>query len=61
VKKHNEYVPLGDFDRAMRRCLKLAGLKDAHFHDTRHNAATELLNAGTPERALCQIAGWKAV
>lgn len=60
VKKHDKYLPLGDFDRAMRRCLNIAGLKNAHFHDTRHNAATELLNAGTPERALCQIAGWKS-
>ena len=60
IKKHDKYMPLGDFDRAMRRCLNLAGLKDAHFHDLRHHSSSELINAGTPERVLCQIAGWKS-
>jgi hypothetical protein len=44
VKKHDKYLPLGDFDRAMRRCLKIAGLKDAHFQTVdlygRHHIVT---------------------
>lgn len=53
-------VYLGNFRRAFVRCLKIAGIKDWHFHDFRHEAATELLNAGNPEQIVCQIAGWKS-
>ncbi|MDR3470220.1 MAG: tyrosine-type recombinase/integrase [Devosia sp.] len=30
---------------AMRRAVKLAGVEDFHFHDTRHTAATRALRA----------------
>lgn len=53
-----EYFPLGDFSTAWNTCLRLAGISDFHFHDTRHMAATALLNAGVPERVVMQIAGW---
>jgi len=53
-----KYYPLGDFKRAWRRCLRLAGIEDFHFHDTRHMSATALLNNGTPEGVVCEIAGW---
>lgn len=53
-------VRLGNFRRAFGRCLKIAGIRDWHFHDFRHEAATALLNAGNPEQVVCQIAGWKS-
>lgn len=53
-------VCLGNFKRSYNRCCKIAGLTDFHFHDTRHLAATDLLNAGNPEQVVCQIAGWKS-
>ncbi len=35
---------LGDFRTAWRTALKVAGIKDFHFHDVRHSFATELLD-----------------
>ena len=55
-----KFLPLGNFHRAWKRCLRLAGISDFHFHDTRHIAASDLLNAGNPEQLVCQIAGWKS-
>jgi integrase len=52
--------PLGDFKRSWRRCLRLTGIPDFRFHDTRHISASDLLNAGNPEQVVCQIAGWKS-
>lgn len=53
------YVRLGDFKKAWRGCLKAAGIEGVRFHDTRHMSATDLLNNGTPPRAVQDIAGWK--
>jgi len=53
------YLPLGDFKRAWKTCLRLAGIGDYHFHDTRAQAATDLIDNGTPERVVMQIAGWR--
>jgi len=53
-----KYLPLGDFGNAWSACLRLAGIPDFHFHDTRHIAATDLLNRGVPDRVVMQIAGW---
>jgi integrase len=39
--------------------MKLAGIGDFHFHDLRHISATELIDAGTPERVVREIANWK--
>lgn len=54
-----EYFGLGQFQRAWRRCLKLTGLKGFHFHDTRHMAATALIDNGTPEQVVMTVANWK--
>ena len=54
------YKPLGNFRKSWTRCLRLAGIPDFHFHDTRHIAASDLLNAGNPEQLVCQIASWKS-
>lgn len=54
-----KYHPIGDFKKAWKTCLSLAGIRDYHFHDTRAQAATDLIDNGTPERVVMQIAGWK--
>jgi integrase len=53
------FHPLGDFKRSWKRCLKLAGVQGFRFHDTRHMSATALIDNGTPERVVMQVAGWK--
>ena len=53
------FCPLGDFKRAWMRCLRLAGISDFRFHDTRHISATNLLDNGTPEQVVMSVAGWK--
>jgi integrase len=50
---------LGDFKRAWHTCLKIAGLKNVFFHDTRHVAASDLYADGISERKIMDIAGWK--
>lgn len=58
--RRGQYKPLNNFRRAWTRCLRIAGIPDFHFHDTRHISASDLLNAGNPEQLVCQIAGWKS-
>ena len=53
------FLQLGDFKRAWNRCLRLADIPDFRFHDTRHIAATRLLDNGTPNEVVNTIAGWK--
>jgi integrase len=53
------YKPLGDFKTAWKRCLRLAGLPDLHFHDGRHTSASNLVDNGTPDRVVMQVAGWR--
>jgi integrase len=52
-------VGLGDFKKAWATAKRLAGIRDLHFHDSRHVSATNMVAAGTPERAVMDIAGWK--
>ena len=59
-EEKGRYYPLGCFNKAWCRCLRLAGIRNFHFHDTRHIAATELLNNGTPEQVVQSVAGWKS-
>lgn len=54
-----KYLPLGDFKKSWTRALRLAGIRNFHFHDTRHIAATEMVDAGTPERVVMDVAGWR--
>jgi integrase len=53
------YKPLGDFKNAWKRCLRLAGIGNFRFHDTRHVSASALLDNGTPTQVVMQVAGWK--
>lgn len=53
------YHTLGCFNKSWYKCLKLADIRDFRFHDTRHIAATTLLDNGTPEQVVMTVAGWK--
>jgi integrase len=53
------YHGLGDFKNAWLRCLRIAGINDFRFHDTRHCSASALIDNGTPEQVVMSIAGWK--
>jgi integrase len=53
------YHQLGDFKRAFKTCLKVAGLVDVRIHDLRHVAASDLCSLGNSERMIMDIAGWK--
>jgi len=45
--------------RAWAECLKAAGLSNLRIHDLRHISATDLYEAGNPERQIMDVAGWK--
>lgn len=45
------------YDRPWRRARDAAGIRDFHFHDLRHLAASELAMAGTSTRELQQMLG----
>ncbi len=55
----NGYHSLGDFKKAWKRCLNIAGVNNFRFHDTRHCSASMLVDNGTPEQVVMSIAGWK--
>jgi integrase len=58
-KKGEQYLPLGDFKRAFKKCVDKAGVVDVRIHDCRHVAASDLCAMGNSERAIMDIAGWK--
>lgn len=58
-KTSTGYVKLGDFKTAWNRCKRLAGVTWFHFHDTRHVAASALVNRGVPEQVVMDVAGWR--
>ena len=43
---------------AWRSLTKEAGLKGLRGHDLRHHSATKLLEAGTPDQVVMDMAGW---
>lgn len=55
----NGYHSLGDFKKAWAYCLDKAELSNIRVHDLRHCAASDLYQAGNPERMIMDIAGWK--
>ncbi len=57
--ERGQYAPLGDFKRSWATAKRIAGIQNLRFHDTRHISATALVDAGTPERAVMDIAGWR--
>ncbi len=59
IDKYRNYHSLGDFKKAWAYCLKKAKLQNVRIHDLRHISATDLYEAGVPERVIMDIAGWK--
>jgi integrase len=59
-QEKDSYHCLGDFKNAWKHCLKLAGISDFRFHDTRHCSASALIDNGTPEQVVMTIAGWRS-
>ena len=49
-----------DYRPAFESAIAAAGLKDFHFHDLRHTAATYLAQAGATEQQLRAIGGWRS-
>lgn len=58
-KVNGKYRSLGRFSKAWARCTRLAGLAGLRVHDLRHVAASRMVDAGTPEQVVMQVAGWK--
>lgn len=52
-----KYYPLGDFRKAWKRCLKLAGIENYRFHDQRRGAYTDLLLKGNAPHIVMQVSG----
>ncbi len=46
-----------DFKRSYRTACRLAGIEGLRFNDWRHGFATDLLEAGIPERVAMKAAG----
>jgi len=53
------YRPFRSIQNAWRDSLKIAGLSNLRVHDLRHISATDLYEAGNPERMINDVAGWK--
>ena len=51
---------IGGFDKAFKRCVKKANIKDFHFHDLRHLGATKLAKQGWTVLELAAQGGWKS-
>jgi len=57
--ERGKYHPFRSIQNAWYDCLKIAGIKNLRVHDLRHISATDLYEAGNPERMIMDIAGWK--
>ena len=51
---------IGGFEKAFRRCVRKANLKDFHFHDLRHLGATKLAKQGWTTLELAAQGGWRS-
>ncbi len=56
--KNPKIKPLGNFQTAWECVRNACGLSHVRIHDTRHVSATEMVDAGTPEEVVMQVAGW---
>ena len=50
-------TPLKRFDKSWRKALKLAGIKDFHFHDLRHTFCSNLLLSGASLKDVKEMIG----
>jgi integrase len=51
---------IGGFDKAFKRCVRKANIKDFRFHDCRHMGATKLAKQGWTVLELAAQGGWKS-
>ena len=51
---------IGSFDKAFKRCVEKANIKDFRFHDCRHVGATKLAKQGWTVLELAAQGGWKS-
>jgi integrase len=58
-EKTGRYRQWGTLQKPWAFCLKKAKLSNVRIHDLRHCAASDLYEAGNPERMIMDIAGWK--
>lgn len=58
-KDETGYHQLGTLQKPWAFCLKQAKLRNVRIHDLRHISATDLYEAGNPERVIMDVAGWK--
>ena len=58
-QEKGQYLSLGDFKKSWKSALGKSEISDFRRHDLRHIAATMLVNAGTPEQVVREIANWK--
>lgn len=56
-KECGRYVSIGDFKKAWLRCLRLAGIENFRFHDTRRSSYTDLILAGNHPHIVQKISG----
>ena len=49
------------FDKAFKKCVNKANIKDFHFHDLRHLGATKLAKQGWTVLELAAQGGWKSI
>jgi len=56
-RERGQYLPLGDFKRSLGRCVRLAGVSDWHFHDSRRGAYTELILSGNSPAMVQKVSG----
>ena len=72
IGKHHTYVfvdwngnPIDDwrtwFDLEWKRCCKLAGVHDFHWHDLRHTWASWHVQNGTDIYTLKELGGWETI
>lgn len=56
--RNNERVfPLSDFKKSWQSAVKRSGLKNLHFHDLRHTAATRWGEAGATAKEISELLG----
>lgn len=54
---HGHAVPFGDIKKGWRTVRKDSGLQSLRFHDLRHQAASDMINAGVDIYVVAQILG----
>lgn len=56
-EEKGKYYPLGNFKTAWKRCLRLAGITNYRFHDSRRGSYTALILAGNLPHVVQKISG----